>query len=291
VLNSDGDEHTARPRGAAGGGGGRPGRDPGRRGPAAAPGPHDVRRARPDGCPAPPPMQVGTPTPLLGNTLQMSSYGQPVTVVGDHAVRARGCGGATSSPTTGMDRRTARPSVSRPRPRRLCRGLAAGRLSLVDAVDGLTRTQQFPDRRLNHRPDVTRSWPDSPPAVVESLLTADLPQEWDCSTTGQRPRPPAAQNGAGPSPGSGAAVEEGVSDLAGPAGAEPALENPVSRSNRSTRASARRASIGRPSALPQPRACWSGTANTSTAPSRSYHRRRTPSTTSGARTPRGMAWP
>lgn len=56
--------------------------------------------------------------------------------------------------------------------------MADGRLSLPDAVDGLRRAQSFLDRRLNRRHDVTPSWPDFPPADVEALLTAALPQEW-----------------------------------------------------------------------------------------------------------------
>jgi hypothetical protein len=56
--------------------------------------------------------------------------------------------------------------------------MADGRLTLVDAVEGLTRAQRFLDGRLNHRHDVTLSWPDFPPATVEELLTVDLPQDW-----------------------------------------------------------------------------------------------------------------
>lgn len=56
--------------------------------------------------------------------------------------------------------------------------MAAGALSVVDGVDGLIRWQRFLDRRLNRRHDVTRTWPDFPPAAVEALLTVDLPLDW-----------------------------------------------------------------------------------------------------------------
>lgn len=56
--------------------------------------------------------------------------------------------------------------------------LADGRISALEAASGLTRMQTFLDRRLNRRHDVTRTWPDFPPAEVEGLLTADLPQNW-----------------------------------------------------------------------------------------------------------------
>ena len=56
--------------------------------------------------------------------------------------------------------------------------MSDGRLTLVDAVEGLMRAQRFLDRRLNRRHDVIRKWPDFPPAMVVELLTADLPQEW-----------------------------------------------------------------------------------------------------------------
>ncbi|WP_198042125.1 hypothetical protein [Kitasatospora azatica] len=53
-----------------------------------------------------------------------------------------------------------------------------GRLSPTDAADGLIRWQRFLDQRLNRRHDVTRSWPDFPPAGVEAMLTVELPQKW-----------------------------------------------------------------------------------------------------------------
>lgn len=56
--------------------------------------------------------------------------------------------------------------------------MSDGRLSPADAVAGLRRAQSFLDRRLNRRHDVTRSWPDFPPATVVELLTVQLPQEW-----------------------------------------------------------------------------------------------------------------
>lgn len=56
--------------------------------------------------------------------------------------------------------------------------LAAGDLSLADAVDGLIRMQRFLDRRLNRHHDVPQQWADFPPAAVQELLTADLPQSW-----------------------------------------------------------------------------------------------------------------
>ncbi|GAA2137593.1 hypothetical protein GCM10009760_18260 [Kitasatospora kazusensis] len=56
--------------------------------------------------------------------------------------------------------------------------MSAGRLSPADAADGLIRWQRFLDRRLNRRHDVTRSWPDFPPAGVEEMLTVELPRKW-----------------------------------------------------------------------------------------------------------------
>ncbi|GAA1223437.1 hypothetical protein GCM10009665_12150 [Kitasatospora nipponensis] len=58
------------------------------------------------------------------------------------------------------------------------RAITAGRLSPTDAADGLIRWQRFLDQRLNRRHDVTRSWPDFPPATVQGMLAADLPQQW-----------------------------------------------------------------------------------------------------------------
>lgn len=55
---------------------------------------------------------------------------------------------------------------------------ASGRLGADQAERGLRQVQQFLDRRLNRRHDVTPTWPDFPPAEVEALLHADLPQEW-----------------------------------------------------------------------------------------------------------------
>ncbi|MEU9080354.1 DUF402 domain-containing protein [Kitasatospora sp. NPDC004745] len=59
--------------------------------------------------------------------------------------------------------------------------LADGRIAPGQAADGLRRMQRFLDRRLNRRHEVTRTWPDFPPAEVEELLTADLPRDWHLS--------------------------------------------------------------------------------------------------------------
>jgi len=56
--------------------------------------------------------------------------------------------------------------------------LAAGELTVADAADGLARIQRFLDRRLNRRHEAVQQWIDFPPAAVEELLTADLPQDW-----------------------------------------------------------------------------------------------------------------
>jgi hypothetical protein len=56
--------------------------------------------------------------------------------------------------------------------------IASGQLSATDAADGLTRMQSFLDRRLNRRHEVTRTWPDFPPAAVEAMLTMKLPRDW-----------------------------------------------------------------------------------------------------------------
>jgi len=41
--------------------------------------------------------------------------------------------------------------------------MATGQLTPASAEEGLRRAQRFLDRRLNHRHDVTRRWPDFPP--------------------------------------------------------------------------------------------------------------------------------
>jgi hypothetical protein len=56
--------------------------------------------------------------------------------------------------------------------------IAAGQLSVADAVDGLSHMQRFLDRRLNRRHDAVRGWPDFPPAAVEAMLTMELPRDW-----------------------------------------------------------------------------------------------------------------
>lgn len=56
--------------------------------------------------------------------------------------------------------------------------MADGRISPEQAADGLRRMQRFLDRRLNRRHDVTRTWPEFPPAEVDELLTAELPRDW-----------------------------------------------------------------------------------------------------------------
>jgi hypothetical protein len=56
--------------------------------------------------------------------------------------------------------------------------ITSGQLSVADAADGLTRMQRFLDRRLNRRHEVTRTWPDFPPACVEAMLTMELPMDW-----------------------------------------------------------------------------------------------------------------
>jgi hypothetical protein len=57
--------------------------------------------------------------------------------------------------------------------------LDSGALSTADAVDGIVRTQQFLDRRLNRRyDDVDLVWLDFPPADVRALMAATFPREW-----------------------------------------------------------------------------------------------------------------
>ena len=53
-----------------------------------------------------------------------------------------------------------------------------GRLSAVDAADGLKQAQCFLDRHLNRRHDVTRAWPDFPPSGIAALRHVTFAPHW-----------------------------------------------------------------------------------------------------------------